>query len=102
MMTVDENFLLRTFSRFGPIASVKIMWPRTYEEQRRQRNCGFDSFMNRADRQAAKDEMQGVIVYEYELKIGRTISTVILLYQFQLTKFPIDFWIFILATSGSQ
>ncbi|XP_041016926.1 protein RRC1-like isoform X2 [Juglans microcarpa x Juglans regia] len=68
--TVDENFLLRTFGRFGPIASVKIMWPRTEEERRRQRNCGFVAFMNRADGQAAKDEMQGVIVYEYELKIG--------------------------------
>jgi U2-associated protein SR140 len=56
---VDENFLLRTFGRFGPIASVKIMWPRTDEEKRRQRNCGFVSFMNRADGQAAKDEMQG-------------------------------------------
>ncbi|KAL1212604.1 Protein RRC1 [Cardamine amara subsp. amara] len=67
---VDENFLLRTFGRFGPIASVKIMWPRTDEEKRRQRNCGFVSFMNRADGQAAKDEMQGIIVYEYELKIG--------------------------------
>ncbi|KAK4786488.1 hypothetical protein SAY86_003177 [Trapa natans] len=67
---VDENFLLRTFGRFGPIASVKIMWPRTEEERRRQRNCGFVAFMNRSDAQAAKDEMQGVIVYEYELKIG--------------------------------
>lgn len=67
---VDENFLLRTFGRFGPIASVKIMWPRTDEERRRQRNCGFVAFMNRADGQAAKDEMQGVVVYEYELKIG--------------------------------
>ncbi|KAL3747903.1 hypothetical protein ACJRO7_016682 [Eucalyptus globulus] len=67
---VDENFLLRTFGRFGPIASVKIMWPRTEEERRRQRNCGFVAFMNRADAQAAKDEMQGVVVYEYELKIG--------------------------------
>ncbi|CAI9771691.1 unnamed protein product [Fraxinus pennsylvanica] len=67
---VDENFLLRTFGRFGLIASVKIMWPRTEEERRRQRNCGFVAFMNRADAQAAKDEMQGVIVYEYELKIG--------------------------------
>ncbi|KAL3500291.1 hypothetical protein ACH5RR_039384 [Cinchona calisaya] len=67
---VDENFLLRTFGRFGPIASVKIMWPRTEEERRRQRNCGFVAFMNRLDAQAAKDEMQGVIVYEYELKIG--------------------------------
>ncbi|KAG8636425.1 hypothetical protein MANES_16G131000v8 [Manihot esculenta] len=67
---VDENFLLRTFGRFGPIASVKIMWPRTEEERRRQRNCGFVAFMNRADGQAAKDEMQGIVVYEYELKIG--------------------------------
>ncbi|OVA06561.1 SWAP/Surp [Macleaya cordata] len=67
---VDENFLLRTFGRFGPIASVKIMWPRTDDERRRQRNCGFVAFMNRADGQAAKDEMQGVVVYEYELKIG--------------------------------
>ncbi|OIV93798.1 hypothetical protein TanjilG_03761 [Lupinus angustifolius] len=67
---VDENFLLRTFGRFGPIASVKIMWPRTEEERRRQRNCGFVAFMNRPDGQAAKDEMQGVVVYEYELKIG--------------------------------
>ncbi|KAL7150663.1 hypothetical protein ABFS83_05G129400 [Erythranthe nasuta] len=67
---VDENFLLRTFGRFGPIASVKIMWPRTDEEKRRLRNCGFVAFMNRLDAQAAKDEMQGVVVYEYELKLG--------------------------------
>nr|XP_016505648.1 PREDICTED: protein RRC1-like [Nicotiana tabacum] len=58
---VDENFLLRTFGRFGPIASVKIIWPRTEEERKRQRNCGFVSFMNRADAQAANDEMQGYI-----------------------------------------
>ncbi|KAJ3679191.1 hypothetical protein LUZ60_017202 [Juncus effusus] len=67
---VDENFLLRTFGRFGPIASVKIMWPRTEEEIKRNRNCGFVAFMNRADGQAAKDEMQGVIVYDNEMKIG--------------------------------
>ena len=73
MMPVDENFLLQTFGWFGPIASVKIMWPRTDEEQRRQQNCGFVAFMNIADRQEAKDEMQGVIVYEYELKIGWSI-----------------------------
>lgn len=60
---MDENFLLRTFGRFGPIASVKIMWPRTEEERRRQRNCGFVAFMNRADGQAAKDEMQGLMAH---------------------------------------
>ncbi|KAG7554848.1 mRNA splicing factor Cwf21 domain [Arabidopsis suecica] len=46
------------------------MWPRTEEEQRRERHCGFVAFMNRADGQAAKDEIQGIILYEYELKIG--------------------------------
>lgn len=61
LFQVDENFLLRTFGRFGPIASVKIMWPRTEEERRRQRNCGFVAFMDRAAGQAAKDEMQGLI-----------------------------------------
>lgn len=62
MVQVDENFLLRTFGRFGPIASVKIMWPRTEEERRRQRNCGFVAFMNRGEAQAAKDEMQGTLM----------------------------------------
>lgn len=40
------------------------MWPRTEEERRRQRNCGFVAFMNRADGQAAKDEMQGLVTIE--------------------------------------
>jgi U2-associated protein SR140 len=38
------------------------MWPRTDEERRRQRNCGFVAFMKRADAQAANDEMQGLYV----------------------------------------
>ena len=37
------------------------MWPRTEPERIRQKNCGFVSFMNRGDAQAAKDEMQGLI-----------------------------------------
>ncbi|KAK4730164.1 hypothetical protein R3W88_023152 [Solanum pinnatisectum] len=43
---------------------------RTEEERRQQSNCGFVSFMNRADAQATTDEMEGVTVNEYELKIG--------------------------------
>lgn len=58
-LQVDESFLLRTFGRFGPIASVKIMWPRTEEEHRRQRNCGFVAFMKRSDAAKAKNEMDG-------------------------------------------
>uniref|UniRef100_A0ACD5U588 Uncharacterized protein n=1 Tax=Avena sativa TaxID=4498 RepID=A0ACD5U588_AVESA len=46
------------------------MWPRTEEEPKRQRNCGFVAFMNRAEGHATKAEMQGVFLYDYELKIG--------------------------------
>ena len=44
------------------------MWPRTEEERRRQRNCGFVAFMNRADGQAAKDEMQGLVLLTSDRK----------------------------------
>lgn len=42
---VDEEILKREFGRFGPIASVKIMWPRDEEQRRRGSNCGFVAFM---------------------------------------------------------
>ncbi|KAJ3103419.1 U2 snRNP-associated SURP domain-containing protein [Phlyctochytrium planicorne] len=56
----DEEMVCRMFARFGPIASVKIMWPRTAEESSRNRNVGFVSFMNRADAQKAFEGMDGV------------------------------------------
>ncbi|KAK7231718.1 hypothetical protein SO694_00123089 [Aureococcus anophagefferens] len=34
---------------YGPVASVKIMWPRSDDERRRGRNCGFVSFRERRD-----------------------------------------------------
>ena len=34
---VTEEVLMREFGKYGPIASVKIMWPRTDEEKRRSR-----------------------------------------------------------------
>ena len=30
--TVDEQVLMHEFGRFGAVASVKIMWPRTEEQ----------------------------------------------------------------------
>ena len=38
--TVNEDTLCRTFGVYGPLASVKIMWPRSEEEVARGRNCG--------------------------------------------------------------
>ena len=59
---VTEQVLVDLFGEFGPIASVKIMWPRTEEEFSRQRNCGFVSFMKRADAGEALRELQGQIL----------------------------------------
>jgi hypothetical protein len=45
LFQVNEAHLAREFGRFGPIGSVKIMWPRDEEQRRRGRNCGFVAFM---------------------------------------------------------
>lgn len=58
-MQVTELTLLTEFGKFGPIGSVKIMWPRTEEERVRQRNCGFVSFMKREDAADALDALRG-------------------------------------------
>ena len=39
------QILRREFVRFGPIASVKVMWPRDDDQRRRGKNCGFVAFM---------------------------------------------------------
>lgn len=46
--TVTEDILMETFGRYGPLASVKVMWPR-HEEERATKihNSGFVGFMVR-------------------------------------------------------
>lgn len=67
---VTEEVLLREFGRFGPIGSVKIMWPRSQEERERNRNSGFVLFMDRNDADRAKDAMQGLDLMGYQIRIG--------------------------------
>jgi U2-associated protein SR140 len=52
--SITEELLFEIFGKFGPINSVKVMWPRTDEEKSRKRNCGFVSYMNRRDAEDAK------------------------------------------------
>lgn len=41
--------LMETFGRYGPLASVKIMWPRKEEDDgTKTHNSGFVAFMARA------------------------------------------------------
>lgn len=50
---------MEVFGKFGPLASIKIMWPRSDEEKARQRNCGFVAFMSRKDGERALKNLNG-------------------------------------------
>jgi U2-associated protein SR140 len=50
---------MEIFGKFGPLASIKIMWPRSDEEKARQRNCGFVAFMSRKDGERALKNLNG-------------------------------------------
>lgn len=56
---MDEEMLCKEFGKYGPLASVKIMWPRTEEERARLRNCGFVAFMNRKHADKALKSLNG-------------------------------------------
>ena len=57
---MNEEQLMKLFGQFGPLASVKIMWPRTEEEKSRNRNCGFVAFMKRKDGDKALSALKGL------------------------------------------
>lgn len=56
---MTEQQLCEVFGKYGPLASIKIMWPRTDEERSRGRNCGFVAFMNRKDGERAMNMLRG-------------------------------------------
>ncbi|KAJ2002474.1 hypothetical protein H4R26_003585 [Coemansia thaxteri] len=67
---VDEQTLCMAFAKFGPIGSIKIMWPRTPEEHTRQRNSGFVSFMDRESAAKAFRAMNGEEFHGHVMRIA--------------------------------
>lgn len=67
---LKEDKLCEIFGRYGPLASVKIMWPRSDDERTRSRNCGFVAFMCRIDSERALKAIDGKKVMDYEMKLG--------------------------------
>lgn len=67
---MTEQQLCEIFGRFGPLASVKIMWPRSDEERARGRNCGFVAYMNRKDGERAMKNLNGKEIMNFEMKLG--------------------------------
>lgn len=68
--TMTEMGLCQEFGKFGPIASVKIMWPRTQEEKEKGNNCGFVSFMTREDAGNAIRGLDGKMIDGFTLRVG--------------------------------
>ncbi|VDP77432.1 unnamed protein product [Echinostoma caproni] len=77
---MTEQQLCEAFGRYGPLASVKIMWPRTEEERSRGKNCGFVAFMNRKDGERALENIRGKEILGFEMKLGWGKSVPIPLY----------------------
>eukprot|EP00041_Stephanoeca_diplocostata_P038659 m.1539927 g.1539927 ORF g.1539927 m.1539927 type:complete len:1512 (-) comp25247_c1_seq2:64-4599(-) len=67
---MNEGELCKHFGKYGPLASVKIMWPRTQEEKSRGRLCGFVAFMKRKDGQNCLDDLNGKEILGFEIKLG--------------------------------
>ncbi|RYG69334.1 hypothetical protein EON64_02965, partial [archaeon] len=59
--STTEEVLEELCRGFGPISSVKIMWPRTEEERRRGKNTGFVSFQSRHDACRALEDLQDLV-----------------------------------------
>lgn len=74
---ITEQQLMEIFGRFGPLASIKIMWPRSDEEKARGRNCGFVAYMSRKDGERALRCLNGKDILGYEMKLGWGKSVII-------------------------
>ncbi|XP_030636945.1 U2 snRNP-associated SURP motif-containing protein [Chanos chanos] len=67
---MTEEMLCKEFGKYGPLASVKIMWPRTDEERTRVTNRGFVAFMTRKDAERALAALDGKTIMGFEMKLG--------------------------------
>ncbi|CAG9768945.1 unnamed protein product [Ceutorhynchus assimilis] len=67
---ITEAHLVQDFGKFGPLASVKIMWPRGESGDEKFRrlntNCGFVAYMSRKDAERALNHMK----HRTDMKVG--------------------------------
>ena len=68
---MNEELLCKEFVKYGPLASVKIMWPRSEEERARNCNRGFVAFMTRKDAERAMASLNGtLLLFSYIVLTG--------------------------------
>ena len=71
--------LYDTFGTFGPLASAKILYPRTDEERRKATALsGFIAFMSRVDAERAINDMAEAKIRDTQIRVAwaRPVSTV--------------------------
>lgn len=73
---------MEIFGKYGPLASIKIMWPRSDEEKARQRNCGFVAFMSRKDGERALKNLNGENIKSYLKDVNYFIFIQSLIYLY--------------------
>eukprot|EP01135_Chromosphaera_perkinsii_P009992 Nk52_evm27s1992 gene=Nk52_evmTU27s1992 len=66
---LSEKDLCQIFGAFGPIGTVKVMWPRTAEEFERQHNVGFVSFINKADAIDAMKFLDKKVIMKRQVRV---------------------------------
>ena len=67
---LSEAALADMFGKFGPLASVKIMYPRTEDEKNRGKHCGFVAYMSRKDGERALAALAGKNIEGFEMRLG--------------------------------
>ncbi|XP_065840791.1 U2 snRNP-associated SURP motif-containing protein-like [Oscarella lobularis] len=67
---MNEESLCHYFGKYGPLASIKIMWPRNEEERSRGSNCGFVAYMKREDAERAINGLRDKEILGLPLKVG--------------------------------
>ncbi|XP_018332349.1 U2 snRNP-associated SURP motif-containing protein [Agrilus planipennis] len=67
---VTEQQLMEIFGRYGPLASIKIIWPRSEEEKAKGSNCGFVAYMARKDAERALRNLNEKEISGSDIKLG--------------------------------
>ena len=80
---MNEASIMELFGRYGPLASVKIMYPRSDEEKSRGNNCGFVAYMSRKDAERAMHELNSTQLDSATIRMnwGRCMSFILTEYS---------------------
>ncbi|UYV83014.1 U2SURP [Cordylochernes scorpioides] len=81
---MSKKELCQLFGQFGPLASIKIMWPRSEEERQRGKNFGFVAYMTRKDAEKAMQTLTNLDPYISMVKAGWCAEKKIMGYEMKM------------------